>query len=370
MSVRVYVVHQKGRNLVLRYKNPETGKMETQTSKTSNKIEAHKRAAILEREVNEGRFAKGSSTTWKNFRKRYEEEHVSGLKKSTKKKVKTTLDSFEELAKPKRIGSVTSSVVQKFLSDLRKKEMPESTIAGYLRHLKGALNWAYESEMLPQKLRFKKVQRSKKSSGTPMKGRPLTEEEYQKMLDLAPNERYRFYLQGLWLSGLRLEESLDFWWDREDRMHVYDGMLRIFAEDEKGMRDRLLPITPDFAAFLEAVPNHERHGLVFKLGDKRQPKAWAVTNVVSGIGKEAGILVNARDGKYASAHDFRRSFGERWALRVEAAVLMQLMRHESITTTLRYYVGKNAKKIMEHLGSEFGSTGSSLVDKNTAKAIR
>ena len=48
--------------------------------------------------------------------------------------------------------------------------------------------------------------------------------------------------------------------------------------------------------------------------------------------------------KYASAHDMRRSFGERWASRVMPQVLMELMRHESIDTTLRYYVGRNAQQ--------------------------
>jgi integrase len=47
--------------------------------------------------------------------------------------------------------------------------------------------------------------------------------------------------------------------------------------------------------------------------------------------------------KYASAHDFRRAFGDRWALRVMPPVLMQLMRHESIETTMRYYVGRSVQ---------------------------
>jgi integrase len=64
------------------------------------------------------------------------------------------------------------------------------------------------------------------------------------------------------------------------------------------------------------------------------------------IGKAAGVKVatDPRTGKvkYASAHDLRRSFGERWSSRVMPQVLMVLMRHQSIETTLRYYVGRNA----------------------------
>ena len=70
----------------------------------------------------------------------------------------------------------------------------------------------------------------------------------------------------------------------------------------------------------------------------------------SAIGKKAGVKVKTETGKngqlvvkYASAHDLRRSFGLRWASRVMPQVLMELMRHESIDTTMRYYVGRNAQ---------------------------
>jgi integrase len=46
--------------------------------------------------------------------------------------------------------------------------------------------------------------------------------------------------------------------------------------------------------------------------------------------------------KHATAHDLRRAFGFRWALRVLPPVLMELMRHESIQTTMQFYVGRNA----------------------------
>ena len=47
---------------------------------------------------------------------------------------------------------------------------------------------------------------------------------------------------------------------------------------------------------------------------------------------------------FASAHDLRRSFGERWSSRIMPKELMELMRHKSIDTTMRFYVGQNADK--------------------------
>jgi hypothetical protein len=43
----------------------------------------------------------------------------------------------------------------------------------------------------------------------------------------------------------------------------------------------------------------------------------------------------------------RRAFGVRWAARQMPAQLMELMRHESIDTTLRYYVGTDAQRTAE-----------------------
>jgi Phage integrase family. len=64
--------------------------------------------------------------------------------------------------------------------------------------------------------------------------------------------------------------------------------------------------------------------------------------------------------KYASAHDLRRSFGERWSQKVMPAVLQQMMRHESIDTTMKFYVGRNAQVTAEAIyatvGNTFGNT--------------
>ena len=128
--------------------------------------------------------------------------------------------------------------------------------------------------------------------------------------------------------------------------------LRIYAEAEKGHRNRLLPMTPDFAEFLLATPDSQREGTVFKVdgiftGQPMTP--GRVGRVVSAIGKQAKVVVNKGDGKYASAHDFRRAFGTRWARKVMPMVLQKLMRHDSIETTMRYYVDLDADEMAEEL---------------------
>lgn len=67
----------------------------------------------------------------------------------------------------------------------------------------------------------------------------------------------------------------------------------------------------------------------------------------------ANVVVNKGGGKFASAQDFRRSFGTRWAKQLMPAVLRVLMRHESIETTLAYYVDLDADEIGDELWKEY-----------------
>jgi len=129
-------------------------------------------------------------------------------------------------------------------------------------------------------------------------------------------------------------------------------MLRIPCGLEKGNRDRLLPMAPEFAELLQQTPEAERTGYVFypkplRPGRSTRLGAARVGATVAAIGERAGVITKpgatAEQTKFASAHDLRRSFGLRWAQRVMPQVLMELMRHESISTTMAFYVGRNAQ---------------------------
>ncbi len=92
-----------------------------------------------------------------------------------------------------------------------------------------------------------------------------------------------------------------------------------------------------------------------------------IGRVVSKIGRKAGVKVHSDPRsdrvKYASAHDLRRSFGERWALRVMPAVLKELMRHESINTTMNYYVGQNAQRTADALWDAYRASAAMHSDR-------
>ena len=174
-------------------------------------------------------------------------------------------------------------------------------------------------------------------------------------------ESWRFLLEGLWWSGLRLGEALQLTWQPSDTLFLdFESskypMFRINGSAEKGGKDRLLPMAPQFANFIK--PYMQESWFVFCLGrvlngrkkNYQRNKDW-ISHVGSRIGKHADVLVSTGGfkQKFASCHDLRRSFGERWSQTVMPQTLMKLMRHESIDTTLRFYVGNDAEKIGDEI---------------------
>jgi integrase len=345
----------------MRYTDPETGKPVTKSTGTVSNAEADIAAANWQAELRANPVA--AKTSWQTFRDAYFDECVSGMKHDTRLKVESVFNAVERHLNPKSLADLTAKKISELRAALRKEGRKETTIAGHMAHLKAALNWAAEVDLIAVTPKFPSIPRAKTGSkARVMKGRPITLKEFGVLLKSVPEvvgasdaKAWQFFLRGLWLSGLRLEESREFWWDRTDKLHVdFSGthpVFRVFGEDEKGGSDRYLPMAPDFADFLAKVPKKDRTGLVFPLPrrrekdkDQRISKLW-VSKTISLIGEKAGIIVDSRSGKYASAHDLRRSFGERWAPHVQPQVLMQLMRHANINTTLRFYALLEAQSV-------------------------
>jgi integrase len=359
-----------GRPLGLVYFDPLTGKKICKSSGTYNEKEAERAAAVLQDELNSGRYAAPSKITWADFRKRYEDEKLSALAPASMVAATVSLDHLERVLNPDRLAKLTPAVMSKFQAKLRAEKMKETTIARHLRHIKAALRWAAVMGMMAK---APAIEMPKLPKGqTLMKGRPITAEEYDRMLAAVRKVRphdtpaWKRFLNGLWLSGLRLEEACNLSWDEESPFAVdLSGrrpVFRIYAEAQKARRDELLPMTPDFAEWLLATyPAAERHGQVFKLPTVYNGKPFThkqVGRIVSRIGKRAKVVTNKAEGKYAGAHDLRRAFGTRWAKRVMPAVLQRLMRHAEVSTTMKYYVATSAADVADELWEQYGAAES------------
>jgi putative heme degradation protein len=95
----------------------------------------------------------------------------------------------------------------------------------------------------------------------------------------------------------------------------------------------------------------ENKDLDTRPGDSEPASGPAISDeLLSNLGQE-GLLVGLRHqfpGQLRTLGTtdswFWRALGQRWASRIMPAQLKELMRHASMETTLRYYVGTNAER--------------------------
>ncbi len=101
-----------------------------------------------------------------------------------------------------------------------------------------------------------------------------------------------------------------------------------------------------------------------------------MSTLVASIGKVAGVVTSQRERKgevvkeFASAHDLRRAFGFRWSRHIMPTILRELMRHESIETTMKYYVGVNAEATADELWKAAGTIPGNTPDNDGREEFR
>lgn len=368
--IRVYVIDQGRKFFGLQWVDPATGKRVTKSSKKTKRREAERVATELEKRLNGFGFAADGSLPWSQFVDRYMLQHAAGMSANGERKALSVLAVFERTAKPRILADVTPGLLTGYAAALRSGGRSESTISSHLKTVKAVLNWAARNGMIETCPRFPVVSRGRSKLS---RGRPLTLPEFVRMLRACRAVKragdpasWQHFLIGLWLSGLRLEESLELRW-HAGRWHSLDfsgkfPMLRIVAEAEKGNADRLLPLTPDFARFIART--RQPSGYVFNpLGERGTRVGYSrACHVIADIGKAAGVVVDPPTGRTATAHDLRRTYGSRWAHRVQPVVLKEMMRHADISTTTKYYVDVHAAGLAETLwkGSEARLVNTSL----------
>ena len=378
-DINVLVIRRKGRRfLSLRYECPITGEKFEKSSGETAETAARKKAGEWQAELKAG-GGQRSSAAWQDFRLRYEEGKVFGLRKRTSEKIAAVLNVIEATMSPdnlRRINPQWLTTLQKRLLDGGRAP---ATVESICRHLKAALNWAKDQNIIPFVPKFPRL--NKVRNAKLMKGRPITAEEFERMLTAVDKElklrqqaSVTFLLNGLWMSGLRLGEALSLTWDqwadgiRVDVSGQYVKLL-IPLEAEKGGQDRVYPVTPDFAELLRSVPPGERQGLVFNPVLYRGVchRIDTVSRAITSLGQSANIKVDEKGGKpvWASAHDLRRAFGFRWSRKVSSMVLKELMRHSSVTTTEKFYVGINADETAAMLAGLASTTEQRKTSKVT-----
>jgi integrase len=318
----VWVQHFADRpHLVLQWHDPITGKRKSRSAGTCNPLEAEKRRADLEYELNHGLHQEPSKMPWGTFRELYEEEKLASAREATRKKAGYVFDAFEELAHPRTLGVITERTLSKYVVALREKGFRPATIQGHLAYLRAALRWAADQKLIPTAPKVTMPRVPKKWII-----RKIGAEEFERLLAVAPDDCWAAFLQTAWYTGMRRNEMLDLHWNGDAGTPWVDfGQNRIWipAAYNKSDADQWLPLHPELAEILKA--RRRERGRLFPLSASPREVSRKFTR----LAKKAGLKI--------SLHDLRRSFGSRYAAVVPAPVLQRLMRHADIKTTLTYY---------------------------------
>jgi integrase len=383
---KVRIARPKERPFQIRYTCPKSkkevristgGRDEEQAERLKQEVEAKLVLGIDPAPQKQATTATGPDEPWEMFRERYSRLHVVMLRDRTSARdAESRLDIAERILRPRTVGEVaTKATLERLQASLlsgagledTKKQKPRSpfTVKSYMAVVVAALNWS-----LGRVPKFDKVKTAKLKA---MKGRPITVEEFERMLDAVPRivgedaaESWRHIMRGAWESGLRLEELMVLSWDDHSMIvpswsHGPNPVLVLPADLQKNNTEESIPMLPGFEAVLKATPMDDRCGWVFdpvslnlKFGRTarhgRPTGAW-VGKVISRIGEAARVVVEPENkrrkkpAKFASAHDLRRSLAERMSEAGMPPELLQLiMRHSSIETTRRYYLSQNVQR--------------------------
>ncbi len=394
---KVRIVRPANRPIQLRYDCPIEKRQIRISTGTRDEAEAERQKAELEAklllglETRPGRDkAVGPEIEWSDFREQYRTLHLATLRDDTASHAESRLDLAERIMKPKTLGDLGEpNALQQLQAKLlageqsrRKKPRSPHTVKGYMNSILAAINWAHLQGWLPKAPKIRKIKTPKLKV---MKGRPIAEGEFRKMLDATADEvgeeaaeSWKHVLRGLWESALRLEELMYVSWDLPGTIRPIwkNGNLPILdipAAMQKNDTEENIPLLPWFEALLLETPAEERRGWVFapqslqlRLGRKvrhQRPDAEWVGKVIARIGEAAGIVVEQADErtgratKHVTAHDLRRSCGER--LRdagVPPLVICRVMRHSSWETTRKFYAPGDVQRDAEVLWSTLRET--------------
>jgi integrase len=322
--------------LVLQWHDPETGKRKSRSAETADPKEADQKARDLEYELTHETYQEPTKLDWSRFRELFEAEYLPGLRPRSQEKLRTVLDVFEQVVNPAKLRSVTERTVSAFVKGLRERKRPGGktglapiTVKNYLIGLKTALNWAVEQKLLPAVPTFPTVKVPKK------KPQPIPVESFERLLEKAPDERWKAYLLCGWWAGLRLSEALHLRWSvSADKPWVDLDRNRIVlpAAFAKADVDQSVPLHPVLRAALAKLDRDgdKVFGFIGRFG---QPLTRTdVCYRVQKMARAAGVRL--------TMHQLRKGFGCRVAKQLGkggAAMLHELMRHSSMQITMDYY---------------------------------
>ena len=330
-----------GSCLRLQWIDPLSGKRKTRTTETRDQEKAEKRRAELQEQINRGGGDLDFSMTWKGFRELFLEEYAGDQREKSRVKYETVFDVFQQICNPTHLyRAATERAIGRFLEGMRRRGNRKAadkvglaawTKKNYLVALKTAFRWAADQGLIRCCPKFPTIKTPKK------RPQPVPEEDFEKLLRIAPDALWRAYFLFGWYEGLRLGEALELRRKRSDDYPWLDleaKRIHLPANFQKNGEDDWLPLHPVVADAIAALPPSEDER-VFAFHSRKGGGLLSRAGVSNKV-----ILLARKAGVKLSMHRLRKGFGCRVAKQLgkgNAPILHRLLRHSSMQVTMDFY---------------------------------
>lgn len=321
---------------IVQWVDPETNKIKSKSiGRDRTKAEAFKTDKLrdMEQGINDVRPAQ-----WQTF----VDEYLKGLRvlvdcrdkaETTYIDIKLVLRQFGEICNPATTLKIDYAMVKRFQVARLGAGVSNATINKNLRTLRAIFNQAVSMERmaknpLTKSALFLKVPKKVK--------RTCSDDEVKSLLDACPDDRWLAFCLIAVQAGFRSGEITHLEWDDVD---FENDMLHIRYKvnwQPKTSKERTVPMSaPIREVLLRLLPNRFKCSYVI-LNQIGGPLHYNVRSQFQNIVRAAG-LTDAKNP--ISPHALRRTFATNLANKgTGVKVLMELMGHENLSTTMNYYV--------------------------------
>lgn len=271
----------------------------------------------LEKEYLRGRLIKLDNSkrlTISEFATEYEKSRV-GLSKWTVKKDLLSLKLLREAVGDIDIRVLTADKISRFKSICLSREASPQTVNGYLRHIKAALAYALDAEMIDKKPTIKMVPANDEG----MAERIISPADLKAILEGARTRSQDFerYLTVLLWTGARRREILNLTWQDIDL-----DRRSVLLTKTKGRKDRRVPLLPGAISALEPVKKDI--GRVFPDWHPDTVSKW-----FHAVAKKCGVKARLHDLRHSAATYMLKSG-------VPVQVVKEILGHAQLSTTMIY----------------------------------
>ena len=295
----------------------EGGKQRQQSLGTKEERIAKRLFRHFKRELAAGKIkpiSRGIRQTFYPFVNEFLEHIETTTSHSTYQLYETALQKAKSVFGDMPLAHITSRHIDKLVKDMIRAGLERPTVNKNYRHVKAALNKAYEWEYLKSPVRFPKPLKEEE------KVRYLSKKQLVALISKMSDDEVADCCLFSAYTGLRSGEIIRLKWNDVDNP---EGFLRISSK-QKNKKESWIPINNNAKAILDRCK--ARRGL--------KPFRFQTRQWISKLFKKAARKAELSQFRF---HDLRHTYGSHLAMSGEnEASIQKLLRHKSMASTIIY----------------------------------